>query len=279
MSAQPGNIWKRFIGWWTVRKMAGALLIIAVLVGISGFINQHSGLFTPLPLVADFYANVSAELASIAITVLLIDSLYQRHETNQERARLIKQLGSWDNTLAMQAADELQRRGWLQDGSVRNANLIGADLRKVQLNHADLRGVSLHEAKLQFASLSEANLQGASLDGVNLENALLYISVHHEDGHVDYCEANLKGASLRRANLHNAQVRDEQLAKAGALRDATMPDGRRYDGRFNLDREFEWVQSKEIDITNVQEMADFYGVSFEEYERGQKWMWEDLSNQ
>lgn len=276
MNTKIRDAWNRFARWWTPRRVAGVFLAVAILIAILGSINLHSGLFVVSPLIADFYANISIELASVAITVLLIDRLYQRHEENEERTKLINQLGSWDNTLAMQAADELRLRGWLQDGSARDASLIGADLRSVRLVGADLRGVSLHEAKLQSASLLNAKLQGANLDGANLEKALFFVRTVYKNGQVDYSEAALKGASLRRTNLHSAQVRDDQLAEAGALRGAIMPNGKRYNGRFNLDREFELIDPRGLDTTNPQEMADFYGVSLQEYEQGQRWAQENL---
>jgi uncharacterized protein YjbI with pentapeptide repeats len=87
-----------------------------------------------------------------------------------------------------------------------------------------MRGVNLSGAVLREAQLSHANLQGANLS-----------------------VTNLRGADLSRVNLEGARVSEEELAKAHRLRGATLPDGSRYDGRFDLpgDAEFASAESAE----------------------------------
>jgi len=79
------------------------------------------------------------------------------------------------------------------------ANLSGAALDQVNLSKANLENARLAEASLSFTNLSEANLSGANLSG-----------------------ALLGGAILNGANL----------------RDATMPNGEKYE---------DWVKSREED--------------------------------
>jgi hypothetical protein len=108
----------------------------------------------------------------------------------------------------------------LQSASLRGANLSGASLRYADLREANLWEANLSEANLSRARLNDANLSEAKLRGAKLMRTNLY-------------GANIKGADLRGVNLTEARVKDEQLAQAFSLEGATMPDGTKYDGRFD----------------------------------------------
>jgi len=86
-------------------------------------------------------------------------------------------------------------------------------------------------------SLRRANLEKADLRGSDLRGA------------------NLSFANLRGADLRGAKVTDEQLSEAKSLKDATMPDGSRYDGRFNLMGEIASAPAYGIDVDDHEEMA------------------------
>jgi hypothetical protein len=117
----------------------------------------------------------------------------------------------------------------------------------------------LGDGALQGADLRRANLRGARLTRADLEQADLY-------------NANLNDAYLVRANLHRARrLTDHQLAGVRSLQHATMPDGSRYDGRFSLARDIQWAHENNVDIDDPAAMAEFYGVSVDEYSRGQEW--------
>lgn len=109
----------------------------------------------------------------------------------------------------------------LSEANLSGANLFRADLSFANLSLADLSEANLFGVDLRSAHLNDANLQGADLSGANLSLA-------------DLSDANLFRADLSNANLRGAQVTDEQLAQAKSLKGATMPDGSKYDGRFNL---------------------------------------------
>jgi uncharacterized protein YjbI with pentapeptide repeats len=93
--------------------------------------------------------------------------------------------------------------------------------------------------------LTDAVLTGSfkSVDfaGANLERAILS-GVFYE---VSFRAINFQGVSLRGASLINVDFQnarnlsDAQLQQAVRLRGSTLPDGTRYDNRFNLpgDRE------------------------------------------
>ena len=72
---------------------AGVRLFVAgILFGVVGLFTQN--IFNlNIPLVGDFYANLSTELLSIGITVLVIDGLNERRDIKKEKAALILQDG------------------------------------------------------------------------------------------------------------------------------------------------------------------------------------------
>ncbi len=77
---------KQRIGNITARQAGIILGALAILFGIWGYVDQHNT-FDISQFLADFYANISAELGSIAITVLIIDTLQHRREERREAER------------------------------------------------------------------------------------------------------------------------------------------------------------------------------------------------
>ena len=190
-----------------------------------GYLNQHKGLYLGElvgSFLRDFYANISAELTSIAITVLIIDAIYQKRDIEREKRDLMLQMGSPDNAFATEAVRRLRAQGWLEDGTLRHAYLCRADLRGVYLSKADLSKADLSEANLSGANLSEANLSNADLYWTNLSNVDLSGANLSK---ANLFRANLRGADLHRANLLEAKVAAKQLAHAKILGGVTMPDG------------------------------------------------------
>jgi len=83
----------------------------------------------------------------------------------------------------------------------------------------------LTNGQLQDVIFTKANLADANLNKANLNGG-------------KFSEANLKNVNFADANLQEAQdLTDKQLAQANTLLGATMPGGRRYNGRFNLTSE------------------------------------------
>ena len=138
----------------------------------------------------------------------------------------------------------IQRRGFAPIISLRRADLRDANLSGVNLSGADLSGADLSGANLRFTLLQSTILSGANLSDADLRFALFL-------GQADLIGANLRGADLHGANLrgadiHGANLRgarlsstyleradltnaenwtNQQLAQAGSLVGATMPDG------------------------------------------------------
>jgi uncharacterized protein YjbI with pentapeptide repeats len=199
------------------------LLLLAIAIFVIGYLDQNEGPYFVEP-VSNFlrieYANLSAELFSIAITVLVIDVIYEWRNTEREKKDLIQRMGSPDSAFAREAVRTLRGRGWIGDGTLRNADLRGADLSEADLHGADLRGAILHRADLAEVDLSKADLRGASLRLTEMREADLF--------EADLRGADFSEADLRNADLTGAKVTDEQLKQADSLTGATMPDGTRY---------------------------------------------------
>ena len=155
------RIGRRFIRLWTPLRLGVALLALAFLIGVLGYFNQRGWFYLPEALrqiVVAFDNNATTELASIAITILVVDRLYKNRETEREKKRLILQMGSPDNAFAREAVRALRSHGWLFDGSISKANLERANLQGADLHEADLKDANLHLADLQGADLTRTNL-------------------------------------------------------------------------------------------------------------------------
>jgi hypothetical protein len=117
-----------------------------------------------------WYADFSSELTGAFLAALLFGLVLFVIQQNQTEAdikqQLIRQMGSSVNSEAVRAAEELGQRGWLYDGSLKNAHLIGANLQGAKLGFA-----SLQEADLRWANLKGTNLFEANLQGVDFTNA------------------------------------------------------------------------------------------------------------
>ena len=182
-------MWQRIQDWKLVkwlRNLEGAQLIAmcmllgSVILMALGYVNQNLGwsIWEPLDTwLHDFYANVSAEMASIGITVLVIDAYNERRAIAREKADLILQMGSPDNGFALEAVRKLRARSWLKDGSLHNADLQGANLQKANLTGADLSSVSLEGADIRFSILESVRLDGANLTQTNLREVNITVAL------------------------------------------------------------------------------------------------------
>jgi uncharacterized protein YjbI with pentapeptide repeats len=111
---------------------------------------------------------------------------------------------------------------WLDGVDLSGADLASAGLYHTDLNGAILSGAILNEAELKGADLSGADLRSALLGEANLRNASLSKAI--------LSKAILSDASLFRADLSDAYgYTQKQLAQAGALKGATMPNGQKYE--------------------------------------------------
>jgi len=209
-------IWKWKIRPHLILVIGSALLLVALFIATIGYLNQHEGLYLGKFLgnfLGDYYANLSAELASIAITVLIINSIYKQQEREKEKSDLIVQMRSPDNAIALEAVRKMIIRGWGMgdDKSLFLAMLIGANLKDVYFIKANLINAFLIEANLENANLLGANLWGAALEKANLINSNLQLANLTKAG---LYSANLNGANLEEANLSEATLVEAKFLEA-----------------------------------------------------------------
>jgi len=69
---------------------------------------------------------------------------------------------------------------------------------------------------------------------------------------------DLRESNLYGANLRGAKVSDEEIADCNILYGATMPDGNRYDGRFNLEGDIAFAREEGIKTDYSSAMARWY---------------------
>lgn len=177
---------------------------------LAGFLAGLLALPFIVTIRADFFALLQEfvpEAAGIGFTVFIVDRIYRRREAKRTeedlKARLIRELGSKVNEIAIRAAEELRAHRWLSDGSLQHKMLDSANLEGASLDHANLRGASLVGANLRKARMFVVMLQEATLAFADLRDAMLF------------------AANLRKANLQNAQLQKADLSTA-KLEEATI---------------------------------------------------------
>jgi uncharacterized protein YjbI with pentapeptide repeats len=111
------------------------------------------------------------------------------------------------------------------------ADLSGAVLREAKLYWADLSNANLSSAKLSSAKLNQAALVSADLSSADLSGAVLGRAVLVW---ADLTGANLTGAVFNRADLSWVKgITNEEIHKqAKSLKNATMPNGQKYEDWF-----------------------------------------------
>ncbi|MBN1429133.1 MAG: pentapeptide repeat-containing protein [Anaerolineae bacterium] len=178
---------------------------------------------------------------------------------------------------------EARSGGKLEDGSLRGEDLSEINLSGCDLSRAVLAGVILDDAYFLRADLREADLSRASLVGADFEGANLMEAVLRgaDLSAAELSRSNLQGADLRgadlleasliEANLQGAIVTDGQLVLVDALTGATLPDGCRYNGRFNLEGDLANAGETGIDINDAEQMALWYDIPLSDYQAGQNW--------
>lgn len=229
---------KRHRFWTRPTVVIGLLfLLAAIVVAIIGQFSTHQQLDVR-SFFGDFYTNISTDLVSIAVTVLIIDTLNQRRADTERKRQRIREMRSPDNGIALAALNELRDEGWAEDGSLRDAFLLAANLQGAYLRDVDLHNAWLRDANLQQAYMRDTNLANATLIGADL-------------------------SSVR-------ELTPAQLRQASALLGATLPDGSRYDGRLHLLGDKEIAESRGYDLTQLEEMARFYGVPLRNYLDGKQ---------
>lgn len=129
----------------------------------------------------------------------------------QLRARLI---GS-DVTDALNALEALKERRALQEGTLTEANLAGANLPHGTFARGQLNGVDFSNGQLQNAYFYDAQLQQASFANADLRDANFRAA---QLAHGTFEGATLLNANFSRAMLIGAILRNADLRKANFWR-------------------------------------------------------------
>lgn len=173
---------------------------------------------------------------------------------------LILRLHAPDNETVAYAVEGLRRCGRLSNGFLKNLNFRFAHMQGIDLSTADLAGVNLSFADLRGVNLGYVNLVGANLHKANLRGA-------------NFEHAELQNAALTNSILQGARnLSENQLIQTSCLRGAMMPDGSRYDGRYNLIGDATEAFSHGFDVEDPHSLADYYDISLEDYQHGQSWV-------
>lgn len=179
----------------------------------------------------NWLADFSTEMAGAFITTLIfglfVTIIQNTSENNLDKSRLISQLGSSNNDIALTAGEDLLGRGWLRDGTLQDISLIGANLQGGFFKQANLQGAYLNWANLRGAHLMYANLERANLFSADFCGALLAYTNFHD---ADLTNAILRDATLdytdfRGANLYQADLRGTSLQRVLLDENTILPDG------------------------------------------------------
>lgn len=210
------------------------IYIIASLLLLIGLLRYWEG---PLPYNSkwdNFYTNIHAELIGIGVTILAFNSLSHLSQIQMEKRRLILQMGSPDNSFAIEAVRQLRSRGWLLNGTLNKADLSGANLQGAELALAHMKEANLMSTHLEDAYLAMAHVEGGKLMEAHLDNAhfeMAYlrdadlrwaqlIGTHLEGAHMQYArldQADLSNTHIEGADLKNASLFDSILDQASFI--------------------------------------------------------------
>lgn len=245
------------------------LVVIGVIMGAIMFAEEGG-----------YDTNLFTEALSLAVTVFVLDLLARQREERVLKKRLLQQLGSNFNVLALTALEELWHRGWLQDGSLAGTNLSRADLRGADFGKANLTGVQFVSRRYGHARLDETTRLPDETFWQS-EYDISYLERFTNPDHPQYWrgfglrEANLprwdlSGANLRgadlfgsnlwSANLHSADLRNAILIRA-RLRQADLR------GADLSEAELDFADLRGADLTDVNlQGADMQGINLEDAE-------------
>lgn len=148
--------------------------------------------------------NLVPEAIGIAVTVLIIEELQRRRdkvrEVKERKERLIRQVGSRSNPVALDAAHEIESLG-LQSKDyslLAGADLTDADLQGSMLRFSDFRRTEFWFTKLNEGNFYQSDATSANFWGSEMKNTNLRWC-NFKDAimiGVDLCGADLHGANL-----------------------------------------------------------------------------------
>lgn len=179
---------------------------VAAVIGLVGLFMPESSLWN----------RAAFPILAVAVAVFVLDTVSRRRRDLLEKQRIVREMGSRSNHVALDAARQVVEQNWHRDGSLagvvfERANLQGLAMARAKLGGASFMYARLRDAELMFADLSNArmgssDLRNANLSFSDLENAVL--------GLADLENASLGRCSLRSTHLEGANLRDAFLEHA-----------------------------------------------------------------
>lgn len=180
-------------------------VVIGLVVGLllRSLLDQISK--TPV----DLFNNLVANIIDIALSVLFIDRLIKSREKKREQKLLLielrQKMASENYEIALFAYEEIRRNNWHLDGSLKDINLVRANLREADLSGFIMDGADLVGADLRKSILSGAILRNANLKLVKMQEAVLVGT--------DLSASLAQNADMRGANLSNATLTDADYSQ------------------------------------------------------------------
>lgn len=233
----------------TITKVGYSFLALGILLLL---LHKYPDNWCFSLFIKEIYANLSCELISIAVTILLINYLYEKREESSNKRRLIRELGSEDKGFTSRALKEIKELGYLADGTLNGADLSSANLEGLDFSGAVLKNVNFSMARLNNSIFREVILEGVILNGAEARQCIFERSV--------FSNVTLKSSNLYSAIFIGAQISNVDFLSA-KLEQAEFIDAKIENSKFedSVVRLANFVRA-EISGTNFS-MADFNGMN------------------
>ena len=204
------------------------LIVIAIVTIVIGYSVVHSSeavgfIFN---VFNDFYANVSSELISIVITVLVLDRLNERRQNAQELRRLTALMNSDENMITKIAVAELRARGWLENNSLKGSHFHEANLKKARLESVVMERCSFFRSNMEGAILSKSNFNQSHFTLTNLRRASMSDTNFQDSSlaNADLAFSTIVGCNLRKTNLAGVNLKNAVLLDCQFDEGTILPD-------------------------------------------------------
>jgi uncharacterized protein YjbI with pentapeptide repeats len=201
--------------------------------------------------------NLGTELIGLAVTVLIIDSLYRQLQENQVKAKLIRDLSTTDNVSALKAVRELKENGWLSDGTLRGADLSTANLQGAHLVKAKLDGARLQGANFKGSILISVSMKGADLRNIDLDESIILDSNFSE---VDLWAGKFNNSKLGKVNFEKSHLVGVSF-KGAKIKDCNFQES-----RYGLSTR--WPEAFDPKAVGAIDRGSWFGSLFELLEEG-----------
>ena len=217
----------------------------------SAVISFFSGLMTYPLFTTEIIVIIEKTVPSFiffVFTVAIIERLQRKREKLERLTTLLRRCSSKQRHTAVAALEELRAAGQLEPPK---SVLAGKRVR-----HGNWKSANLFGADLRGCDLSKVILDGAKLTGANLTKAKL---VPSDQKLAALCQ--LVGGS----KVTSEDLLLKKLGSVAALHGAILPNGRVYNGYFELSVDLAEAKRCGVDTSNDKAMAIWYGVGLTNY--------------